>query len=68
MSLTDLLAGIAVLSVSVILTVSAVRTSYSSAELIREYSQEMNDAHRHISERITSCVICGTEADSSPSN
>ena len=68
MSLTDLLAGLAVLSVTVILTVSAVRTSYDSAMLIRECSQEMNDAHRQISERITTCVICETEADSLPSN
>ena len=68
MSLMDLLAGLAVLSVSVILTVSAVRTSCDSAELIRRRSQEMNDPHRQISERITSCVICETEADSSPLN
>ena len=68
MSLTDLLAGLAVLSVSVILTVCAVRTSYRSAEIIRECSQEMDDAHRQISERIGTCVICEAEADSSPLN
>ena len=68
MTLTDLLAGLAVLSLSVILTAATVRTSFNAAELIRECTQEMNESHQQISERIETCIICEAEADTSPMN
>lgn len=61
--LEDLFASIAVLSVLVMVTMSAAALHNSSIALVRRTSEEISESYRNQLERSTECMICSAEEE-----